>query len=107
VKTHLVGAEPLRGVIEDSAPPSTYAVAAVLQGQRGAILRTVGLTAARGLAILPGLWITGKVLKIEELKGWKLVGASMAASSCITGFMLLWYYVGSKFTSFSPNGTAQ
>lgn len=98
---------PLVGIVEDSAPPSTYAVAAVLQGQRGSIPRMMALTVARGTAILPALWIAGKVLKIPELKmGWKLVGASMAASTGITLSMIVWYWMGSKFTSWLPNGTA-
>lgn len=97
----------LVGVVEDAAPPSTYAVAAVLQGQRGSTLRIVGLTLARGTAILPALWVAGKILKISELKvGWKLVGAAMAASTGISLAMLAWYYLGSKFPSFNPNGTA-
>lgn len=92
------------GVIEDSAPPSTYAVAAVIQGQRGAVLRMIGLTAARGAAITPGLWLSGKALGIKELTGWKLVGTAMAASSCITIFMYVWYSMGAKLSFLGQGG---
>lgn len=96
--------EPLAGVIEDAAPPSTYAVAAVIEGQRGAVLRAVGLTLARGVAIAPGLWLAGRAFKIEGLRGWKLVGTSLAASSMITLFMFGWYSLGTKLSFLGKGG---
>lgn len=88
----------IQGVIEDQAPPSTYAIASVLAGHRGAILRTVGLTALRSVFIAPGLWIAGKMFKVE-LTGWKLIGTSLFASTTISASMMAYYYLMSKITT--------
>lgn len=100
----LQGVGAVKGVIEDQAPPSTYAVAALIDGQRGAILRTVGLTALRSVFIAPGLWVAGKAMKIDGLRGWRLLGAALLASSGITLGMLLWYTVFNKVGVPQRNG---
>ena len=95
----------LQGLVqlEPGSPPSSYAVAGLVTGEDGAVLKTVGLTALRSVFIAPGLWIGGKVFGIEQLKiGWRLLGMSVLASCGITAGMILWYTVGKGvFTSFA------
>lgn len=79
-------------VLEQGAPPSSYAVAAALDGEEGAILRLVGLTFLRGVFILPGLWVVAKISKIE-LDGLRLLGLSFGGSATITLGMLGYYYI--------------
>lgn len=78
--------------IEENAPPSSYAVSAVLDGESGAVVRLIGLTALRGIFIIPGLWVASKVLK-TDLDTWDVVGLSFAGSVTISAGMLGYYYV--------------
>jgi len=82
-------------VVEKNAPPSSYAVAAALDGEEGAILRLVGLTFLRGVFILPGLWVVAKLSK-AELDGLKLLMLSFGGSATITIGMLGYYLVQRK-----------
>jgi hypothetical protein len=66
------------------SPPSTYAVLAVMEGEEGAWGRVALATGVRALAILPGLWAVG-------LRGWKLPGWSLAASTSITLWLFALY----------------
>lgn len=45
---------------EPQAPPSTYAVAALIDGEPGALPRVVGLTLLRAVPIGVGLYIAGE-----------------------------------------------
>lgn len=76
--------------IQEAAPPSTYAVAAFLEGQPGSGVRLLGLTALRAVFILPGLWIASSMSPVK-LSGGQLVAFSLASSATITGGMIGWY----------------
>lgn len=88
------GAMPLPNGIgqpaERAQPPSTYAVQAALEGQNGAMLRLLGLTALRAIFIAPGLWVGAKVSG-AQVHGAQLVIISLASSSTISAGMLAWY----------------
>lgn len=45
---------------ERSYPPSTYAIEDLIEGRPGGLPRTLVLTAARTLAIAPGLYLAGQ-----------------------------------------------
>lgn len=76
--------------IEQGAPPSSYAVAAFLEGQPGAGWRLLALTGLRAAFILPGLWIASSMSPVK-LSGGQLVAFSLASSATITGGMIGWY----------------
>jgi hypothetical protein len=76
--------------IAEASPPSTYAVAAFLEGSPGSGVRLLGLTALRAVFILPGLWIASAMSPVK-LSGGQLVAFSLASSATITGGMLGWY----------------
>lgn len=76
--------------IQEAAPPSTYAVAAFLEGQSGSGVRLLGLTALRAVFILPGLWLASSMSPVK-LSGGQLVAFSLASSATITGGMIGWY----------------
>lgn len=76
--------------IEQAAPPSTYAVAAFLEGQPGSGARLLGLTALRAVFILPGLWLASSMSSVK-MSGGQLVAFSLASSATITGGMIGWY----------------
>lgn len=78
--------------VQEASPPSTYAVAAFLQGERGSGMKLLGLTAIRSAFILPGLWLAnGFAPKESKLSGGQLVAYSLASSGTITLGMLAWY----------------
>jgi hypothetical protein len=66
--------------------------AAAIDGEQGAILRLIGLTALRGCFIFPGLWIVNKVTK-AELDALKLLALSFGGSATITLGMVAYYLV--------------
>lgn len=78
--------------VEQNAPPSSYAVAGVLEGQPGSILRLAGLTALRGVFILPGLWVGTKLTK-AELSLLQLLALALASSVTISLGMVAYYAV--------------
>lgn len=78
--------------LENGAPPSSYAVVDVLDGERGAILRLAGLTALRGLFIMPGLWIVGRLSKVE-MTPMQLLVLSFGGSTTISLGMIGYYAV--------------
>lgn len=75
---------------ERAAPPSTYAVQATLEGQNGAALRLLGLTALRSIFIAPGLWMGAK-LSGAQVAPHQLVIISLTSSLTISAGMLGWY----------------
>lgn len=81
---------PVETPVEAAAPPSTYAVAAVLEGHEGAVIRLAGLTALRSVFILPGLFIATKMTG-AKMGGGDLIAASFASSCTISAGMLAWY----------------
>ena len=63
--------------MEEGAPPSDYAIEALVRGRPGGLSRTVVLTAWRSLLIAPGLYVAG-------VRGKSLAWGSVAASVSIT-----------------------
>ena len=63
--------------MEEGAPPSDYAIEALVRGRPGGLPRTLGLTAKRTLFIAPGLYFAG-------IRGRQLFWGSVAASVTIT-----------------------
>lgn len=73
--------------VAPQAPPSSYAIAALLEGEPNALDRVVRLTLKRVLFIAPGLFLAGR-------RGENLVKESLAASASIT--VLLTFYYADK-----------
>jgi hypothetical protein len=71
------------------SPPSSYAVAGVLEGERGAWNRVAFGTLQRSLFIAPGLAMAG-------IRGGELVKGSLYSSLSITGFIFLTYILRKK-----------
>lgn len=87
------GAVPMEG----GAPPSSYAVASVVNGEPGGTVRLVGVTFLRSIFIAPGLWLGAKIVGVDQyVMGWKLVGMTVGASSSISLGLLAWYFIKSK-----------
>lgn len=80
---------------EQGSPPSSYAVVAVLDGQHGSLLRLVGLTFLRGAFIVPGLFITAKVMRID-MELYDLLALSFGGSVAISLGMLGYYWIRRK-----------
>lgn len=70
--------------IEPQSPPSSYAVAAALDGEDGAWPRVLGVTLARAVIIFPGLYLGG-------VRGRHLFTGALAASASITGMLFVAY----------------
>lgn len=64
--------------VEAQAPPSSYAIADMIEGKPGALPRVVKLTALRSVFLVPGLYVAG-VRGPALLKGaaWGSVGLSL------------------------------
>lgn len=80
---------------EHGSPPSSYAVVAVLDGQNGSLLRLIGLTLLRGAFVVPGLFLTAKVMKID-LELYDLLALSFGGSVAISLGMLGYYWIRRK-----------
>ena len=78
--------------VQEQSPPSSYAVASMLDGERGAWVRLMGLTLLRGCFIIPGLWVASKLLRIY-LEPMQLLGLSFAGSATISGGMVGYYAI--------------
>jgi hypothetical protein len=63
--------------IEKGSPPSSYAIAAALEKQRGSVGKVIGGTVMRSLAMAPGLALAG-------LRGQELMKAALLGSGSIT-----------------------
>lgn len=70
--------------IEPNAPPSSYAIADVIEGRPGGWPRTVGLTLWRAVVLSPGLIVAG-------LRGRPLVLGSLLGSVSATVYLLGYY----------------
>lgn len=90
--------------MESGAPPSSYAVAAVVNGERGGIPRLIGVTGVRALMIAPGIWIADRLMrgKNEPLSIWRTGGMSLAASTTISLGLLVLYKAKSIFQTSDP-----
>lgn len=94
--------------MENGAPPSSYAVAAVVNGERGGIPRLIGVTGVRALMIAPGIWIADRLMGGEGPRlGWLRTGAfSLAASTTISLGLLVLYKAKTIFHSSAPGAPA-
>jgi len=70
--------------IENSSPPSTYAIAAVLNNEPGAWGRVLLSTIVRGFAIAPGLYLAG-------IRGRQCVKGAALSSVGLTTILFLLY----------------
>lgn len=78
--------------VENGAPPSSYAVVSLLDGESGSIARLVGLTLLRGCFIVPGLWVASRLMRVD-MEPLQLLGMSFAGSGTITAGMIGYYAI--------------
>lgn len=71
------------------APPSSYAIASLIDGEPGSLGRVAVLTLQRSLIVSPGLYLSG-------LRGRQLVRSSLLASASVTGLLVAWYWLKYK-----------
>jgi hypothetical protein len=71
---------PARCLVELQAPPSTYAIAAWLDGEKGSAMRVAGLTVQRAVFIGSGLFLAG-------FRNRDLVVGALAASATVTAWI--------------------
>lgn len=64
-------------LVEEGSPPSSYAIADLVQGKPGSLGRTASLTAQRAFFIVPGLYVAG-------IRGTQLLTGSIYGSAGIT-----------------------
>jgi hypothetical protein len=82
----------VRTPVEREAPPSTYAVAALLNKEPGAAMRVLGVTAVRTVTIVPGVWLASKTF-VRSVNFWQVILISVFTSTTITLGMLGWYWL--------------
>ena len=70
--------------VKPQSPPSSYAVAGVLDGEPGAWPRVFTGSAQRAVVIVPGLWLAG-------IRGRQLATGALYASATITTFLFVLY----------------
>lgn len=87
--------------VDNGSPPSTYAVAGVLNKEPGSIARLVGVTAIRSICIAPGIWIVTKLVA-PEVSTWKVLLISLGGSATISLGMLVWYWMRMKGEPAAP-----
>lgn len=83
--------------IPKGSPPSSYAAYAVVDGERGAVLRFTGLTVLRALLIAPGIAVAG-------VRGKQLVYGSLAGSALISVAAVGYALVSQRQTAAQPIG---
>ena len=71
--------------VAPQSPPSSYAIAGVLDGERGAWGRVARATAERSVMIAPGLWLAG-------IRGRELLAGAALASVSITTVLFAHYW---------------
>lgn len=83
--------------IENGAPPSTYAVASVIKGERGSLARLVGVTALRSIFIIPGLWGVARLMPgLPSMTWWQTTLLGLGASTTISLGLLVFYWMKEK-----------
>lgn len=75
--------------VPQGSPPSSYAAYALVDGERGAVLRFTGLTLLRALLIAPGVALAG-------VRGQKLILGSLAGSAVISVAAVGYAFVSKK-----------
>lgn len=71
--------------VRPKSPPSSYAIAAVLEGERGAWWRVARATGTRALLLIPGLWVGG-------VRGTALFTGALAGSAGLTVALYRYYW---------------
>ena len=74
-------AQPYRCLVAPKSPPSTYPIAALLDGEQGAGWRVASLTVQRAFFIGTGLWLAG-------IRDRKLLVGSLTASATVTFWIM-------------------
>jgi hypothetical protein len=74
-------------LVEPQSPPSTYAVAAFMDGVPGTWYRVLEVTTVRALFIGTGLFLAG-------YRGEQLLRGSLAGSAAITAWLMAGYRSG-------------
>lgn len=82
-------------LVEQQSPPSTYAIAALLDGEPGAAQRVAVLTLQRAVIVGLGLWAVG-------IRGGSLTRGALAGSAAITA----WIAAGYALRSSRPSRAA-
>ena len=82
-------------------PPSTYAIAALMEGQPGSIGRVANLTLSRMVFIAPGLFLAG----VRDPKKLLTLTASVSVSLTAGLALLYWVHRGDAGTT-RPGSTA-
>lgn len=79
-------------VAERGSPPSTYCALAVVEGERGSVLKFAGCTLGRAVFIAPGIILAEAAAKRGGKFSAKDVAIrSLAASASISTVLLLYY----------------
>jgi hypothetical protein len=86
--------------VEQQSPPSSYAVAAALDGESGAWGRVLLVTFARAFVIAPGLYLGG-------VRGRYLLTGSAMASITITGMLFGLYALKRGTTPTAQTGAVR
>jgi hypothetical protein len=87
----------VKGVpIENGAPPSTYAVAAFINGEPGSFARLVGVTVLRAVFIVPSLWLSAKIVPGVKIGLVPSLLMGVAASAGISTGLVGWYWLKTK-----------
>lgn len=90
--------------MENGAPPSSYAVAAVVNGERGGIPRLIGVTGIRAVMIFPGIWVADRLTRGAgpPLTMLRTAAFSLTASTAISLGLLALYKLKSVFANPEP-----
>lgn len=78
-------------VVEDHAPPSSYAIASFLLNEPGSFGRVLALTAIRTVFIIPGVWLAGKVVPGVRVRGLQHVAVASLVSTTLTASLTVLY----------------
>jgi len=81
------------------APPTDYAIYALVRGEPRALQRVAGLTLVRACLIAPGLYVAG-------IRGRKLVTQSLAASVGVSALLTAWYALRARDAVTVPGPAA-
>ena len=75
-----------RDIVQEKSPPSTYAIAALMEGEPGSGVRAVGLTIERAVVLATGLYVAG-------FRGRDLWRGALYGSGSITAWISLDYWL--------------
>lgn len=82
-------------MVEDRSPPSTYAIAEMLDGTPGGVFRTLELTVLRAFFIGTGLYVSG-------LRGSPLLRGALLGSAGVTAWIILDYSAQRRRAATGP-----